>query len=98
MQIAPHFELFHAIGDASSALVRRFVVDQELDEVVRFRNVSYPEVQLDLSARGGGPLPALWDGVELVIGADAVIARLVAWKGAASQSCKATPDHISADH
>jgi hypothetical protein len=76
------FELFHAIGDASSAKVRRFVVDHSLGEVVRFRNVSYPEVVVDLSARGGSveSLPALWNGAELVAGADAIIAVLMAWK------------------
>ena len=76
------FELFHAIGDASSAKVRRFVVDHSLSEVVRFRNVSYPEVVVDLTAREGSveSLPALWNGTELVVGADAIIALLLAWK------------------
>jgi hypothetical protein len=80
VETAPPFELFHAIGDASSARVRRFIVDQELGVAVRFRNIAYPEVQADFSARGGGVLPALWDGVELVTGADAIGARLLAWK------------------
>ncbi|MCA2980164.1 MAG: hypothetical protein INH41_05450 [Myxococcaceae bacterium] len=72
----PPFELFHAIADPSSARVRRWVVDHDYGEHVRFRNVSYPEVQADLSARGGAEVPALWDGRGLVAGADAVIARL----------------------
>jgi hypothetical protein len=46
--------------------------------VVRFRNVTYPEVQADLDARGGGGAPALWDGQQLTRGADAIIARLLA--------------------
>lgn len=79
----PRFELFHAIGDTSSARVRRFVVEQELGRIVRFRNINYPEVQADLSARGGAALPALWDGVELVTGTDTIIARLLAFKDVA---------------
>lgn len=70
------FELFHAISDASSAKVRRYVTDHELE--VRFRNVAYDEVLADLRARGGTGAPALWDGERLVTGADAVIARLAA--------------------
>jgi hypothetical protein len=72
----PAFELFHAIADPSSAKVRAFIVEHELTEVVRFRNVSYPEVQADLSARGGTSTPALWDGSTLLGGADVIIARL----------------------
>jgi hypothetical protein len=77
--VAARFELFHAIGDESSARVRRWVADHELLETVRFRNVVYPEVQADLSARGGTTAPALWDGARLVSGADAVIAALQAF-------------------
>lgn len=72
------FELFHAISDPGSARVRKYVVDHELTDVVRFRNVTYEEVQQDLTARGGTTAPALWDGEKLFTGADAIIARLVA--------------------
>lgn len=73
------FELFHAIADASSARVRQFVVDHELLEEVRFRNVLYEEVQKDLTARGGSTTPALWDGERLTQGAEAIIAKLTAY-------------------
>ena len=72
------FELFHAIADPGSARVRKYVVDHELAEIIRFRNVTYEEVQRDLTARGGGAAPALWDGEKLYVGADVIIARLVA--------------------
>ena len=72
------FELFHAISDASSARVRKYVVDHELTEIIRFRNVHYDEVKKDLTARGGAKAPALWDGEKLTEGADAIIARLAA--------------------
>ena len=72
------FELFHAIADPGSARVRKYVVDHELTEAVRFRNVTYEEVQRDLAAHGGTAPPALWDGEKLFRGADAIIARLVA--------------------
>jgi hypothetical protein len=72
------FELFHAISDESSARVRRYVVERALGDAVRFRNVSYAEVQADLTARGGSLPPALWDGQRLAQGTDAIIARLEA--------------------
>lgn len=74
----PTFELFHAIAEPASAKVRSWVVDHDFTEHVRFRNVSYPEVQVDLAARGGGGTPALWDGTTLLSGAEAIIARLAA--------------------
>jgi hypothetical protein len=72
------FELFHAISDASSARVRKYVVDHELGESIRFRNVHYEEVKTALKERGGTNAPALWDGEKLIEGADAIIARLQA--------------------
>ncbi len=75
----PAFELFHSITDPGSAKVRRWVVDHDFGEHVRFRNVTYPEVQADLSGRGGAEAPALWDGTVLLHGADAIIARLGAF-------------------
>lgn len=74
----PTFELFHSIADPASAKVRSWVVDHDFTEHVRFRNVTYPEVQADLAARGGPGAPALWDGATLHTGADAIIARLAA--------------------
>lgn len=70
------FELFHAIGNAESAQVRRFIVEKDLTAHIKFRNVAYEEVKKDLTARGGTTPPALWDGTTLLIGADAVIAKL----------------------
>ena len=70
------FELFHEIAHGPSAKARRFVVDHSLEEVIRFRNVTYDEVRADFTARGGTSLPALWDGELLHQGAEAVVARL----------------------
>ena len=69
-------ELFHAIADPASARVRRYVVERELEAVVRFRNLTYPEVEADFRSRGGEAPPALWDGERLYQGAEAAIARL----------------------
>ncbi len=74
------FELFHSIGDSGSARVRKAITDWGLESAVRFRNVTYPEVQQDLVARGGETAPALWDGTRLITGADAVISRLTAFR------------------
>jgi hypothetical protein len=73
------FELFHQIGDAGSARIRRFITEHELLRSVRFRNVHYPEVETDLKARGGVNAPALWDGQRLFTGAEAIEARLRAF-------------------
>src|SRR5688572_1109894 len=69
-------ELFHQVAHPGSAAARRFVVEHGLEEKVRFRNIHYPEVQADFSARGGHTLPALWDGEVLIQGEAAVLARL----------------------
>jgi hypothetical protein len=72
------FELFHAISDAGSARVRKFVVEHEFTAEVKFRNITYEEVVTDLKVRGGNAAPALWDGVRLFEGASAIEARLLA--------------------
>jgi hypothetical protein len=71
-------ELFHATNDPGSAAARRAVIALGLAEKIRFRNVFYPEVQADFTARGGQALPALWDGERLVEGEAAVLAALAA--------------------
>ena len=74
-------ELFHAIADAPSATARKLVISLGLEGKVRFRNAVYPEVQADLSARGGTLLPALWDGVALHQGLEQVDRELRALLG-----------------
>ena len=76
--VSPTFELFHLISDPPSAQARLYVVDHALEDRVRFRNLTYPEVQEDFRARGGLTSPALWDGHTLHQGAEAVVARLMA--------------------
>lgn len=73
------FELFHVIADASSARVRRYLVDHELGQDVTLRNIHYPEANAAFVSHGGQQTPALWDGERLHVGADAIIARLVAF-------------------
>ena len=69
-------ELFHAIDDAGSAAARLLLVERKLEDRVRFRNVHYDEVRVDLLACGGsGATPALWDGHVLVEGEAAVTSR-----------------------
>jgi hypothetical protein len=73
-------ELFHATNDEGSAAARKLVVDRELVDKIRFRNIFYPEVQADLDARGGTTTPAIWDGTKLIEGRAAVLAFLAALK------------------
>ena len=73
------FELFHRIADPGSARARLFVMERELSGEVNFWNLTYEKPQAKLQALGGdGTAPALWDGEKLFVGADAVIARLLA--------------------
>jgi hypothetical protein len=71
-------ELFHLIADPPSAVVRRYVVDYALEDRVRFRNVAFEEAEAAWRDLGGHTTPALWDGVHLHQGAEAVLARLQA--------------------
>ena len=52
-------ELFHAISDSGSARVRRWVDEHELLSVMRYRNVFYAEVLVDLSGLTGGHMPMM---------------------------------------
>jgi hypothetical protein len=70
------YELFHVIADGASARVRKYVAEHRLP--VRFRNLTYPEVEADFRARGGKSAPALWDGTALTEGLEAILARLQA--------------------
>ncbi|MBX7116425.1 MAG: hypothetical protein K1X64_19025, partial [Myxococcaceae bacterium] len=74
--MATAFELFHVIADESSARVRRYIVDHELGPEVTWRNLHYPEANAAFVSHGGQQAPALWDGEQLHVGADAIIARL----------------------
>ena len=77
MSDAPLLELFHQIAHSGSAQVRRYVVEHQLEPRLRFRNLAYDEVAAALKAYGGGgELPALWDGVRLFEGTEAVLERL----------------------
>lgn len=71
-------ELFHEIAHPPSAKVRRYIVDQALEDQVRMRNVAYDEARRDFQAHGGTVLPALWDtdAGRLFEGAELVISRL----------------------
>jgi hypothetical protein len=71
-------ELFHRLDEPRSARVRRWVAEHALLDLVRFRNVVYPEAAADFAAHGGEDTPALWDGQRLYSGAELVIARLQA--------------------
>jgi hypothetical protein len=69
-------ELFYTIADPDCAVARKAVVDRGLKSLVNFRNLHYPEVASDFTARGGVRLPALWDGVRLYQGLADVTAVL----------------------
>ncbi|ATB43983.1 hypothetical protein CYFUS_009464 [Cystobacter fuscus] len=75
---SPVLVLFHRIADPPSAVARRYVVDYALEDRVRFRNVAFAEAERAWRELGGQLTPALWDGVHLHQGAEAVVARLQA--------------------
>ena len=79
-------ELFYTIADADCAAARRAVLDRGVKELVSFRNLDYPEVAADFTARGGRTVPALWDGERLHEGLPAVTAVLDRMKAAPAPS------------
>jgi hypothetical protein len=67
-------ELFHAVNDGGeSARARSVLVQLGLSDRIRIRNVFYEEVAADFRAHGGTHTPAVWDGVRLIQGSDAVV-------------------------
>lgn len=76
--MSPVLELFHRIAEPPSAVVRCYVEDYALEDRVRWRDVAFPEEAADWRRHGGHSTPALWDGVHLHQGAEAVLARLQA--------------------
>ena len=70
--------LFLREGEAPSARVREYVEDYALEDRVLERDVAQPAVRAEWLAFGGTRVPALWDGVHLHEGAEAVLARLQA--------------------
>ena len=56
-----------------------FIEDNAMEEFVRLRDVAIEEVRAELGSRLGAVVPALWDGQHLHEGAEAAIARLVAF-------------------
>jgi hypothetical protein len=78
--VSEPLELFHVIVHPGCSRVRTFVVEHELTEAVRFRNLFYGEHLEALQSHGASEadLPCLWDGERLFKGADACIARLQA--------------------
>jgi hypothetical protein len=71
-------ELFHRLAEPGSAETRRLAVALGLGGRVAFRNVDFPSHRDALAARGGAATPALWDGVRLHEGLEAVREALAA--------------------
>lgn len=72
--------LYHRIGHADSAAVRRRVVELGLKPTIDFQNVDN-EGAAAFAAHGGRRIPALWDGVRLHEGRDAALAVLESLRG-----------------
>ncbi len=70
-------ELFHRIAESDSAEARRRTSELGILEKVDFRNVDFESHRVALEARGSERTPALWDGVRLHVGREAVLAALV---------------------
>jgi hypothetical protein len=67
--------LFHRIGDAESAAVRRRVVELGLKPSIDFQNVDTEGAEA-FASHGGRRVPALWDGARLHEGPEAVLALI----------------------
>jgi hypothetical protein len=62
------FELFHRLGDAASARVRKQVVALALEARASFRNVHFESHARALAELGTSEVPAIWDGQKLHVG------------------------------
>jgi hypothetical protein len=71
-------ELFHRIAEPESAAARILVRGLGLLDAVEFRNVAFDVHRDALALRGGARTPALWDGVRLHEGLEAIRAALAA--------------------
>jgi len=67
--------LYHRIGDADSAAVRRRIVELGLKPSVDFQNVD-TEGAAAFAMHGGQRIPAVWDGEHLHEGKRAALAVL----------------------
>jgi hypothetical protein len=66
--------LYHRVADPASASIRRLIVERGLKSRIDFQNVDTDAAE-EFAGRGGGTIPALWDGKRLHEGEAAV--RLV---------------------
>ncbi|HKY50965.1 MAG TPA: hypothetical protein VJP45_06895 [Candidatus Limnocylindria bacterium] len=73
------FVLYHRIGHADSAAVRRRIVALDLKSRVDFQNVD-DDGAAAFAARGGRRVPALWDGTSLHQGRDAALSVIEAMR------------------
>jgi hypothetical protein len=73
---AARAELFHRIPETDSAATRRRASELGLLDGLELRNVEFDSHRAALAAHGGGVTPALWDGAQLHVGRDAVLAAL----------------------
>jgi hypothetical protein len=71
-------ELFHRLAEPESAAARTLVRELGLLAAVDFRNVVFDVHRDALALRGGSRTPALWDGVRLHEGLEAIRAALAA--------------------
>lgn len=69
-------ELFHEIIGEENMRVRREVVALDLKSLIDFRNVYFESHRARFVELGGTHVPALWDGVRLHEGPEAVLRAL----------------------
>ena len=75
-------ELFHRLAEEDSASVRRRATELGVIGSIGLRNVEFESHRAALAGHGGGRTPALWDGVRLHEGREAVEAALGRLAGA----------------
>jgi hypothetical protein len=72
-------ELFYEEGGSGSARVLAFIEENGIAEFVRARDVAIEDARGDWERLRGSAVPALWDGERLYEGAEAVLARMMAF-------------------
>jgi hypothetical protein len=79
--VSDEFVLFHRLEDPASAAVRRSIVARGLKARIDFQNVDSEEGRALFAERGGGDLPAIWDGERILAGRAAIEAWLAELTG-----------------
>ena len=71
--------IFYQEGDGGSARVLTFIEEHGIQDLVVARDIAFADARAAFDRLRGSSTPALWDGERMHQGAEAVLARLMAF-------------------